>query len=85
MPKFPPNNFFSFLRHHYGFTNYFDILNFLFSNSIHLYCDFSIGNTEQQKHDVKRNFLNLIAGNKVKQYKTFIKNSINKRELIKAF
>ena len=32
MPKISVNNFFQFLSSHYGFTNNFEILNFVFSN-----------------------------------------------------
>ena len=32
--KFPPRNFVVYLSCHYGFTNYFEILNFIFSNTI---------------------------------------------------
>ena len=34
MPKVPVNFFFSFLSCHYGFTNYFEISNFVFLNVI---------------------------------------------------
>ena len=34
MPKISVNNFFSFLSCAYGFTNYFETLNFVFSNVV---------------------------------------------------